>query len=114
MVKYTLYFMIQRYGKRVYYVAFGTWLAPSENVVVLMHGIITRYHYLGYKRQEKIPLFFDSTLKCWAIENPYNDEYYKTIETDRSLKFVTWLHMIDGKELFSNESTVNAMVSDRD
>ena len=114
MVKYTLYFIIRSDGKRVYYVAFGTWLAPNDKVVILMHGIITRYHYLGYKKEGKIPLFFDSTLKCWAIENPYNDEYYKTIETDRSRKFVTWLHLTDRKEVFSNESTVNAMVSDRD
>ena len=113
MVKYTLYIMIHRDGKRVYYVAFGTWLAPCENVIILMHGIITRYHYLEYKKAGKLPLFFDSTLKCWAIENPYNDEYYKTIETDRSRKFVTWLHKIVGKELFSNESTGNAVVSDR-
>lgn len=114
MVKYTLYFMIRNNEKRVYYVAFGTWLVPCDKVIILMHGIITRYNYLGYKKAGKIPLFFDSTLKCWAIENPYNDEYYKTIETDRSRKFVTWLYKTVGKELFSNESTGNAMVSDCD
>ena len=104
MVKYTLYIMIHRDGKRVYYVSFGTWLAPSENVVIFMHGIITRYHYLEYKKAGKIPLFFDSTLKCWSIENPYNEEYYKTIDTERCNKWVTWLHMTDSKEVFTSES----------
>lgn len=105
MVKYTLFFMIGSDGQRIYYVEFGQWLiARYNNVVVLMHGIITHAHYLEYKKCGKIPLFFDSTLKCWAIENPYNDEYYKTIETDRSRKFVTWLHMTDSKEVFTSES----------
>lgn len=104
MVKYTLYIMIHRDGKRVYYVAFGTWLAPCEYVVILMHGIITRYHYLEYKKAGKIPLFFDSTLKCWAIENPYNEDYYKTIDTERCKKLVRWLHMTEQKEVFSSEN----------
>jgi len=103
MVKYTLYFMIHSNGIRDYVVSFGTWMVPSENVVILMHGIITRYHYLEYKKEGKIPLFFDSTLKCWAIENPYNEEYYKTIDTDSSRKFVSWLYKTDLKEVFSSE-----------
>lgn len=104
MVKYTLYIMIHRDGKRVYYVSFGTWLAPSENVIILMHGIITQYHYSEYKKAGKLPLFFDTTLKCWMIENAYNEEYYKTIDPDRSRMFVTWLHQTDRKEVFSNEN----------
>ena len=104
MVKYTLYFMIHNDGKRVYYVAFGTWMAHNDNVVILLHGIITRYHYLEYKKAGKIPVFFDSTLKYWAIENPYNEAYYKTIEIAQSRYFVTWLHMTDRKEVFSNEN----------
>ena len=105
MVKYTLYVVIQNDGTRIYVVEFGCWMSARyvKGIVVLMHGIITHAHYLEYKKAGKIPLFFDSTLKCWAIENPYNDEYYKTIETDRSRKFVTWLHMTDRKEVFSNE-----------
>lgn len=114
MVKYTLYFMIHGDGKRVYYVAFGTWLAPCENVIILIHGIITRYHYLCYKKAAKIPVFFDSNLKCWAIENPYNEDYYKTIDIETCKKLVTWLHQTDRKEVFSSESRGNAMVSDRD
>ena len=106
MVKYTLFFMIHGDGHRVYYVEFGRWMSARyvKGIVVLMHGIITQAHYLEYKKAGKIPLFFDSTLKCWAIENPYNDNYYKIIETDRSRKFVTWLHMTDSKEVFSSEN----------
>ena len=104
MVKYTLFFMVQPDGHRVYYVEFGKWLiAKCDKVVVLTHGNITRYHYSEYKKAGKIPLFFDSTVKCWMIENAYNDEYYKTINPDSSRMFVTWLHMTERKEVFSNE-----------
>ena len=105
MVKYTLFFMICGNGHRVYYVEFGKWLISRGNrLVVLKHGIITEYHYSEYKKARKVPLFFDSTLKCWMIENAYNDEYYKTIDPDRSRMFVTWLHQTDRKEVFSNEN----------
>lgn len=104
MVKYTLFVMIQSNGHRIYYVEFGKWLIAScDKVVVLTHGIITMYHYSEYKKAGKVPLFFDSTVKCWMIENAYNDEYYKTIVPDTSRMFVTWLHMTDRKEVFSNE-----------
>ena len=104
MVKYTLFFMIQSNGHRVYFVEFGKWLLAScDKVVVLTHGIITMYHYSQYQKDGKLPLFFDSTVKCWMIENAYNDEYYKTIVPDTSRMFVTWLHMTDRKEVFSNE-----------
>lgn len=103
-MKYTLFFMIRSDGHRVYYVEFGKWLvAGCSHVVVLAHGNITTYHYLEYKKAGMVPLFFDSTLKCWMIENPYNDEYYKTIVPDCSRMFVTWLHMTEQKEVFSNE-----------
>ena len=105
MVKYTLFFMIGSDGHRVYYVELGQWLiARFDNVVVLMHGIITQYHFSEYKKAGKLPLFFDTTLKCWMIENAYNEEYYKTIDPDRSRMFVTWLHQTDRKEVFSNEN----------
>ena len=105
MVKYTLYLLTQGNGQRIYYVEFGQWLiARYDNVVVLMHGIITQYHYSEYKKAGKLPLFFDITLKCWMIENAYNEEYYKTIDPDRSRMFVTWLHQTDRKEVFSNEN----------
>lgn len=105
MVKYTLFFMIGSDGQRVYYVEFGQWLiARYDNVVVLMHGIITEYHYLKYKKAGRFPLFFDSTVKCWMIEKPYNDVYYKTINPDSGRMFVTWLHQTDRKEVFSNEN----------
>ena len=106
MVKYTLYFVIQNDGTRIYVVEFGRWMSARyvKGVVVLMHGIITHALYLEYQKAGKIPLFFDSTLKCWAIERPYNDEYYKTIVPDRSRMFVTWLHQTDRKEVFSNEN----------
>ena len=88
----------------MYFVEFGKWLLAScDKVVVLTHGIITMYHYSEYKKAGKLPLFFDSTVKCWMIENAYNDEYYKTIIPDTSRMFVTWLHMTDRKEVFSNE-----------
>ena len=104
MVKYTLFFMIQSNGHLVYFVEFGKWLLAScDKVVVLTHGIITMYHYSQYQKAGKLPLFFDSTVKCWMIENAYNDEYYKTIIPDTSRMFVTWLHMTDRKEVFSNE-----------
>lgn len=104
MVKYTLFVMILNNVRRVYYVEFGRWLFINcDNVVILTHGIITRYHYSEYQKAGKVPLFFDSTVKCWMIENPYNDEYYKTINPDTSRMFVTWLHMTDRKEVFSNE-----------
>ena len=104
-MKYTLFFMIGCDGQRVYYVEFGQWLiARYDNVVVLMHGIITQYHYSEYKTAGKLPLFFDTTLKCWMIENAYNEEYYKTIDPDRSRMFVTWLHQTARKEVFSNEN----------
>lgn len=104
MVKYTLFVMIRSNGHRIYYVEFGKWLITScDKVIVLTHGIITMYHYSEYKKAGKVPLFFDSTVKCWMIENAYNDEYYKTIVPDTSRMFVTWLHMTDRKEVFSNE-----------
>ena len=104
MVKYTLFFMIQPDGHRIYYVEFGRWMvAKCDKVVVLTHGNITRYHYSEYKKAGKIPLFFDSTVKCWMIENAYNDEYYRTINPDSCRMFVTWLHMTERKEVFSNE-----------
>ena len=104
-MKYTLFFMIGNDGQRVYYVEFGQWLIPRyDNVIVLMHGIITQYHYSEYKKAGKLPLFFDTTLKCWMIENAYNEEYYKTIDPDRSRMFVTWLHQTDRKGVFSNEN----------
>ena len=104
MVKYTLFFMILSDGHRVYYVEFGKWLiARCDKVVILTHGNITMYHYSQYQKAGKLPLFFDSTVKCWMIENAYNDEYYKTIVPDTSRMFVTWLHMTDRKEVFSNE-----------
>ena len=104
MVRYTLFVMIQSNGHRVYYVEFGKWMIAScDKEVVLTHGIITMYHYSEYKKAGKVPLFFDSTVKCWMIENAYNDEYYKTIVPDTSRMFVTWLHMTDRKEVFSNE-----------
>lgn len=104
MVKYTLFFMIQPDGHRVYYVEFGRWMVSRcDKIIVLTHGNITRYHYSEYKKAGKIPLFFDCTVKCWMIENAYNDDYYKTINPDSSRMFVTWLHMTDRKEVFSNE-----------
>ena len=104
MVKYTLFFMIRSDGHRYYYVEFGKWMiARCDKVVILTHGIITMYHYSQYQKAGKLPLFFDSTVKCWMIENAYNDEYYKTIVPDTSRMFVTWLHMTDRKEVFSNE-----------
>ena len=104
MVKYTLFFMIRSDGHRVYYVEFGKWMIDRcDKVVILTHGIITMYHYSQHQKAGKLPLFFDSTVKCWMIENAYNDEYYKTIVPDTSRMFVTWLHMTDRKEVFSNE-----------
>lgn len=104
-MKYTLFFMIGSDGQRVYYVEFGQWLiARYDKVVVLMHGIITQNHYSEYQKAGKLPLFFDTTLKCWMIENAYNEEYYKTIDPDRSRMFVTWLHQTDRKGVFSNEN----------
>ncbi len=115
MVKYTLFVMILHDGRRVYYVEFGQWMiAGGEKVVILAHGLITRYHYSEYQKDGKVPMFFDGNVKSWMIENPYNDEYYKTIDTDKSMRFVTWLYPTDRKEVFSNESCSNEMVSDSD
>ena len=110
MVKYTLFVMILHDGRKVYYVDFGKWMIAGCDKVVLTHGIITKYHYTEYQKAGKVPLFFDCTVKSWMIENPYNDEYYKTIVPDKSRMFVTWLFPTDRKEVFSNESCRNEMV----
>ncbi len=109
MVKYTLFLMIQNNGSRVYSVEFGDWVLYRTaflypTVIILKHGSITTGIYEEYKKSGLVPLFFDNGLKCWMIENPYNDEYYKTIDPERGRMFFTWLHQTERKEVFSSEN----------